>query len=495
MLCLEDGWDITSQVTSIAQLCLDPYYRTIEGFRVLVEKEWLALGHRFNHRSNLSNPNQDQGFTPMFLQFLDIVHQIHHQFPMAFEFNQYYLRFLAYHHVSCRFHTFLCDYECQRSQAGLLTDNKPTKHTARVIDTHSSDDEATGGATANLGGASNFATPTKSTSLPGGIHIGINVFDYIDRQVAKSPAFFNFMYSPDLQHPVLRPFSHISDLQIWDYYFGEELKHGPSYDYELVVMDLEQDEEFSTVSDSLTSTASANGRENLVASYDCTSRGDLNACANLLAEIAHLEHDLGHLPRGWQQHWQRVEVPPPVPPRDVSSVPIVQTTPSLYARQHGRMMHKRSTMELILKNKMGSGYPTSASSGAEVDPASGTVYSHAHKFDKNNYTTPTSCDVCHSLLWGPRTGLRCSDCGYNTHEKCRDKAPKTCTKFKAAVPRDSTTDNFEQLARDVENDQVRSNLEDDDMYHYGQFTRNVDENSQIIYQGYLFKQVRLFVCF
>ena len=156
MLCLEDGWDITAQVCSLAQICLDPYYRTIEGFRILIEKEWLALGHRFNHRSNLSDPNADSGFTPIFLQFLDAVHQIHCQFPMAFEFNQYYLRFLAYHHVSCRFHTFLCDYECQRSQAGFF--DKKTSKSSRIIDPgpHSSDDEST------------FPTPTKSN----GIHPG-----------------------------------------------------------------------------------------------------------------------------------------------------------------------------------------------------------------------------------------------------------------------------------------------------------------------------------
>ena len=69
-------------------------------------------------------------------------------------------------------------------------------------------------------------------------------------------------------------------------------------------------------------------------------------------------------------------------------------------------MHKQCTMEVILKNKMGGNYPPTSSVAVEVDPASGTVYSHAHKFEKYNYSTPTSCNVCHSLLWGPRTGLR-----------------------------------------------------------------------------------------
>jgi hypothetical protein len=39
--------DRTAQICAIAEILLDPYYRTIEGFAVLIEKDWCAFGHKF----------------------------------------------------------------------------------------------------------------------------------------------------------------------------------------------------------------------------------------------------------------------------------------------------------------------------------------------------------------------------------------------------------------------------------------------------------------
>ena len=45
-----DGWDRTAQIVSLAQIMLDPYYRTIKGFEILIEKEWVYFGHGFSSR-------------------------------------------------------------------------------------------------------------------------------------------------------------------------------------------------------------------------------------------------------------------------------------------------------------------------------------------------------------------------------------------------------------------------------------------------------------
>lgn len=87
-----DGWDRTPQLVSTALLCLDPYYRTVDGFRILVEREWLSFGHKFADRIG-HGPGSDETNErcPVFLQWLDCVHQIQKQFPCSFEFSMAYL--------------------------------------------------------------------------------------------------------------------------------------------------------------------------------------------------------------------------------------------------------------------------------------------------------------------------------------------------------------------------------------------------------------------
>uniref|UniRef100_A0A668A2V2 phosphatidylinositol-3,5-bisphosphate 3-phosphatase n=2 Tax=Myripristis murdjan TaxID=586833 RepID=A0A668A2V2_9TELE len=105
-----DGWDRTPQIAALSKLLLDPYYRTIEGFQVLVEAEWLDFGHKFADRCGHGENSEDLNERcPVFLQWLDCVHQLQRQFPCSFEFNEAFLVKLVQHTYSCLFGTFLCN--------------------------------------------------------------------------------------------------------------------------------------------------------------------------------------------------------------------------------------------------------------------------------------------------------------------------------------------------------------------------------------------------
>ncbi|KAI8589235.1 Myotubularin-like phosphatase domain-containing protein, partial [Geranomyces variabilis] len=162
-----DGWDRTAQLCSLAEICLDPYYRTIEGFAVLIEKEWISFGHKFRDRCghlsresnsqpshaasvgaqlqaarrNVSNsltsvakgqetlasvetavPNSvaPREVSPVFTQFLDCVYQLWTQFPTHFEFSERLLSALHLHVYACQYGNFL--FNCERE---LLTYRVP----------------------------------------------------------------------------------------------------------------------------------------------------------------------------------------------------------------------------------------------------------------------------------------------------------------------------------------------------------------------------------
>ncbi|XP_043944593.1 myotubularin-related protein 5 [Protopterus annectens] len=258
---LEDGWDISTQVVSLVQLLSDNHYRTMEGFRLLIEKEWLSFGHRFSHRSAQTLANQSSGFTPVFLQFLDCVHQIHHQFPMEFEFSQYYLKFLAYHYISNRFRTFLLDSDYERIELGIMYEEKGERKSQHIFKT---------------------------------------VWDYIERLHKRTPVFYNYMYAPD-DGEVLRPYSNISNLKIWDYYTSEVLSEGPSYDWELVNGRCEQAED----SDKQDTSAPQSKRKIIWPCYDNRSKVEPDAITKLLEELQALESELGQTTERWKDIWDR----------------------------------------------------------------------------------------------------------------------------------------------------------------------------------------------
>ncbi|KAI3381945.1 hypothetical protein SNEBB_010910 [Seison nebaliae] len=109
-----DGWDRTPQITSLAQIMLDGYYRTWEGFVRLIEKEWIAFGHRFSERCGTTNSSRR---SPIFVQWLDCVYQIMIQFPSAFEFQPTILLSLAINVYSEISGTFLFDSEKERKES------------------------------------------------------------------------------------------------------------------------------------------------------------------------------------------------------------------------------------------------------------------------------------------------------------------------------------------------------------------------------------------
>ncbi|KAM3865052.1 myotubularin-related protein 7b [Diretmus argenteus] len=111
-----DGWDRTAQACSVASVLLDPYYRTIKGLMVLIERDWVSFGHKFSHRyAHLDGDPKE--VSPVIDQFLECVWQLSEQFPCAFEFNDRFLIAVRRHVYSCQYGTFLGN--CQKERRDM----------------------------------------------------------------------------------------------------------------------------------------------------------------------------------------------------------------------------------------------------------------------------------------------------------------------------------------------------------------------------------------
>merc|ERR1712110_1087358 len=126
ILHCSDGWDRTSQVAALSQILLDPFYRTLKGLCTLIDKDFCKFGHQFQLRQGHCNlmkyspshgsQNIAQEQSPILLQFLECVYQLVRVFPEEFEYDDAVLVSCHFNSTSCKFGTFLCNSDRERSQ-------------------------------------------------------------------------------------------------------------------------------------------------------------------------------------------------------------------------------------------------------------------------------------------------------------------------------------------------------------------------------------------
>lgn len=83
---------------------LDPYYRTVEGFYAIIQKEWCSFGHMLEMRMNRDSSSKES--SPIFLQFLDSLYQLIRQHPTSFEYTSHFLAVFGQAAYSGYFLTF-----------------------------------------------------------------------------------------------------------------------------------------------------------------------------------------------------------------------------------------------------------------------------------------------------------------------------------------------------------------------------------------------------
>ncbi|XP_059874466.1 myotubularin-related protein 13 isoform X2 [Delphinus delphis] len=307
--------------------------------RALGDSEWFPQLHRILQLAVVVSEVLENGSSVLVCleEGWDITAQVHNQYPTEFEFNPYYLKFLAFHYVSNRFKTFLLDSDYERLEHGTLFDDKGDKRAKR----------------------------------------GICIWECIDRMHKRSPIFFNYLYSP-VETEALKPNVNVSSLKKWDYYVEETLSTGPSYDWTMLTP-----KQFPSEDSELTRGAGPQSQRRTVwPCYDDVSCAQPDALTSLVSEIERLEHKLNQTAEKWQQLWERVTVDLKEEPRadrpqrhPLGSPGIVSTNLPSY--------QKRSLLHLP-DSSMGEEQNASISPSNGVDRRAATLYSqYTSKNDEN----------------------------------------------------------------------------------------------------------------
>ncbi|KAI4889539.1 hypothetical protein NFI96_024749 [Prochilodus magdalenae] len=85
---------------------------------VLIEKEWISFGHKFNHRCGHLEGDPRE-VSPVFTQFVECAWQLSEQFPCAFQFNERFLLAIHDHVYACQYGNFLGNCQKERQEMRL----------------------------------------------------------------------------------------------------------------------------------------------------------------------------------------------------------------------------------------------------------------------------------------------------------------------------------------------------------------------------------------
>ena len=113
----DDGRSYSILLASLAMILLTDEFRTREGFEQVVLRNWVSLGYPFSLHHTLTISPAGAALCPVFLLFLDCVHQLAAQFPAHFAFSSAYLARVWDTVLLPLTHTFMFDCEKDREAA------------------------------------------------------------------------------------------------------------------------------------------------------------------------------------------------------------------------------------------------------------------------------------------------------------------------------------------------------------------------------------------